>query len=605
MAMVADRDLEAARSGVAAGSSASPSRAGSPPSSSSPSAANGLAAPTETTPLLLQDTASKPASSVTSVTSEAAGSAEPAAAGDEEETVLVPAAALSPARLWLTLGATYVGVFLGAVDSSIMATLSAPIASEFRSLSLLSWLATAYLVANAAFQPLSGRLTDIFGRGPGLVFSNAMFAAGNLACGLARDETGIIVGRVVAGVGGGGLMSISTFLASDLVPLKKRGVVQGVGNIVYGTGAMTGGVLGGFINDTSSWGWRMAFLIQVPIVVASGLLVWYLVDVPPKISDRSLIARVDFGGALLTVGSLVLLLLGLNAGGNIVPWSDPLVWTTIPLGCAMMVVLCWWETQAQQPIIPVRLLLHRTVFSACVCCFLCTMIMLMTLYYTPLYLQVLGHSATQAGVRILASSLGVSISSFGSGLVMKKTGRYVGLGVAAVATLVASTALMALTLDQHAPAWAPFATMLLLGLGYGGMLTVTLLACIAAVDHAHQAVVTSATYAFRSVGATLGVTAASAAYQNVLRARLWDRFGHLDGAAEEIARIRDDIGELARLPEGWYDGVIASFMEAFRSVWVMAFLLAVGGLVSVSRMQQHKLHSNLARQEEEEEEAGR
>lgn len=153
---------------------------------------------------------------------------------EEGETAVLPGAPLPAARLYLTLGTTYVGVFLGAVDASIMATLSAPIASEFRSLSLLSWLAAAYLIANATFQPLSGRLTDIFGRGPGLVFSNAMFALGNLVCGLARDEAGMILGRVIAGVGGGGLMSISTFLASDLVPLKKRGVVQGVGNIAYG-----------------------------------------------------------------------------------------------------------------------------------------------------------------------------------------------------------------------------------------------------------------------------------------------------------------------------------------------------------------------------------
>ncbi|GAB1315662.1 NACHT domain-containing protein [Madurella fahalii] len=188
-----------------------------------------------TTPLLAAALASEP---------------EPA----EEETTPLPATPLSPARLWLTLSATYVGVFLGAVDSSILATLSASIAIEFRSLSLLLWLATAYLIANATFQPLSGRLTDIFGRGPGLVFSNVMFALGNLICGLARDEGGLILGRVVAGVGGGGLMSISTFLASDLVPLKRRGVVQGVVNIAYGTGAMLGGVLGGFINDTSSCG---------------------------------------------------------------------------------------------------------------------------------------------------------------------------------------------------------------------------------------------------------------------------------------------------------------------------------------------------------------
>lgn len=189
-------------------------------SHSSPSDAQ-LALPTETTPLL-------------SSPSPFASPENEEEDEEEEATLLPPTPALAPGRLYLTLGAAYVGVFLGAVDASIMATLSGPMASELASLSLLSWLAAAYLIANAACQPLSGRLTDVFGRGPGLVFSNAAFGLGNLLCGLATDGAGLILGRVVAGVGGGGLMSISTFLASDLVPLKKRGVVQGVGNIAYG-----------------------------------------------------------------------------------------------------------------------------------------------------------------------------------------------------------------------------------------------------------------------------------------------------------------------------------------------------------------------------------
>ncbi|KAK4155948.1 hypothetical protein C8A00DRAFT_13080 [Chaetomidium leptoderma] len=551
---------------------------------------------TETTPLL-QPIISTPSQNTTiTTTTEPEPEPEPDLEPETESTPL-PTTPLSPARLWLTLSATYVGVFLGAVDSSIMATLSAPIASEFRSLSLLSWLATAYLIANATFQPLSGRLTDIFGRGPGLVFSNAMFALGNLVCGLAGGEGTMILGRVVAGVGGGGLMSISTFLASDLVPLKKRGVVQGVGNIAHGSGAMLGGVLGGFINDTSPWGWRLAFLIQVPVIMASGLLVWYLVDVPPKVSNKSLLARIDFAGSFLTVGFLVLLLLGLNAGGNLVPWTDPLVLTTIPLGVAMLVALVWWESRAEQPIIPVRLLLDRTVLTACITNFLCTMVMMMILYYVPLYLQVLGHTATQAGLRILTSSLGVSVSSIGCGLIMKRTGKYVGLGIAVLSIYTVAVFLVA-TLDDEAPNWVPFVSMALLGVGYAGMLTVTLLACIAAVDHTHQAVITSATYAFRAVGATLGITVASAVYQNILKARLWDRFGDLPGAADEIERIRDDLGEIASLPEGWYEGVIQSFMEAFRGVWLTALALTVAALISVSLMKQHKLHSNLARQEE-------
>lgn len=225
------------------------------------------------------------------------------------------------------------------------------------------------------------------------------------------------------------------------------------------------------------------------------------------------------------------------------------------------------------------------------------MVVMMTMYYVPLYLQVLGHSATQAGLRVLASSLGVSFSSIGCGLIMKKTGKYVLLGIAVLIIYTAGMSLVA-TLDDSAPNWVPFVAMALLGVGYGGMLTVTLLACIAAVDHTHQAVITSATYAFRSVGATLGITVASAVYQNILRARLWDRFGDLPGAADEIERIRDDLSELTRLPEGWYEGVIESFMEAFRGVWVVALALTVAALITGSLMKQHKLHSNLARQEE-------
>jgi MFS family permease len=225
------------------------------------------------------------------------------------------------------------------------------------------------------------------------------------------------------------------------------------------------------------------------------------------------------------------------------------------------------------------------------------MVVMMTMFYVPLYLQVLGHSATQAGLRVLASSLGVCISSVGCGWIMKKTGKYVGLGITVLSIFTIALSLVS-TLDDKAANWVPFVAMAFLGVGYAGMLTVTLLACIAAVDHAHQAVITSATYAFRSVGATLGITVASTVYQNILRARLWERFGHLPGATEEIERIRDDLGELARLPEGWYPGVIQSFMEAFRGVWVLGLGLTIVALISISLMKQHKLHSNLGRQEE-------
>ena len=408
----------------------------------------------------------------------------------EEQTVLAKEVPLG--RLALIMGAAWLGVFLGAVDSTVIATLSAPIASEFESLGLYSWLATAYLVANAACQPISGRLTDIFGRGPGLVASSLLFAAGNLVCGLAGGAGAMIAGRVVAGIGGGGLMSISTFVASDLVPLRRRGLVQGMGNVCYGSGAMLGGLFGGLVHDHTALGWRLAFLLQVPPTLLSAAAMALLIRLPPKQSRRSYLARIDFAGVLLAASFLVLLLLGLGAGGNLVPWTHPLVVGTLPLSLAAAAAFVWWESRARQPIIPVRLLLDRTLLAACSCNLLSSMVALAGIFYVPLYLQVSGDSPTGTGVKMLPSPVGVSVGSLGAGYLMKRTGRYVGLGVAALATLTLGVGLFTLQ-GRQSPLWLTAVAFFFVGGGYGAMLTVTLLACIAAVDHSQQAVITSAT----------------------------------------------------------------------------------------------------------------
>jgi MFS family permease len=340
------------------------------------------------------------------------GSASTETTADEETTVIVEG--LATTQLAVIMGTVMVGVFFAAADQSIVATLSPAISSEFESLSLLSWLAASYFIANAAFQPISGRLTDVYGRRAGLLGSNALFGLGNLLCGLARNEAMILAGRVVSGVGGGGLMSIATFLASDLVPLRKRGLIQGIANLAYGCGLMLGGVFGGIMNDTSEWGWRLAFLVQVPVSLVSLVLVLFLNNLPPKASRKSKLSRIDFLGAVLIIAFLVSLLLGLNAGGNLVEWTDPLVLVTLPLSLVALCAFVWQENRTQYATIPVKLLLDRTVFAACAANLLSSMAYLMLFFYIPLYLQVLGHSSTQAGLRLLAAPVGASSASLGT-----------------------------------------------------------------------------------------------------------------------------------------------------------------------------------------------
>lgn len=515
--------------------------------------------------------------------------------GDPEESGIPIAKPPSEFKLWLILGSIWFGVFFGALDSTIVATLATPISDSFNSFTLLSWLASAYLIANAALQPLFGRLTDIFSRRAGLVFSNVFFALGNLICGLAQSKWVIITGRVVAGIGGGGLMTISTFVASDLVPLRKRGLFQGFGNVAYGLGAGLGGIYGGWINDVR--GWRLAFLIQVPIIVFSGILVFFTVDIPVKEKSTSRIKRVDFLGAFTLVASLVLLLLGLNSGGNIVPWTHPLVLVTLPLSVVILMLFVYVEDRiASEPIIPVRLLLHRTVACACLANWFGTMAVYSLLYYGPIYFQVLGLSATAAGARLIPTSIGASVGSLVTGILMRATGTYYVLNLVISLILVASFALAAATMDRYIAAWPPFIYFAMGGIGYGGMLTVTLLALIAAVDHEHQAVITSASYAFRSTGSTIGITIASAVFQNLLKDQLWARFGDYKNAAEVIVKLRDSVDYIKHLPPGWYDGVMDSYMAAFRGVWVLNLGICVLGALISFGMAEHTLHKSLDRQ---------
>ncbi|KAL8847983.1 MAG: hypothetical protein Q9221_006945 [Calogaya cf. arnoldii] len=498
-------------------------------------------------------------------------------------------------KLLVVMGSIWLGCFLAALDSTIIATLSAPISASFHSLSLLSWLASAYLIANAALQPLSGWLTDILGRRAGLIFSNVFFAAGNLICGLAQDEWTMILGRVVAGMGGGGLTAISTFVGSDLVPLRKRGLWQGIGNIFYGIGAGLGGLFGGWINDV--WGWRVAFLIQVPLTVVSGILIFFTVYIPVKPSDQSAWKRIDYLGAFTLISTLVLLLLGINSGGNIVPWTSPLVLVSLPLSAVSLLVFIVVEANyTSEPVIPVRLLLDRTVLSACLTNWFTSMCQFSILFYGPIYFQVKGSSTTAAGARLIPTSVGVGLGSVASGLIMRKTGRYYYLSIITQVIFLISLAMYA-SFQLNTPSWQPFIAFFLSGIGYSGMLTITLLALIAAVSHANQAVITSASYAFRSTGSTIGIAIASAVFQNILNRRLQSRFSGLPGSDENryVEKLRDSLYEIGKLPPELKEVAMECYMDSLRGVFLTTLGIGVLGAAVSLAMREHVLHSNLAR----------
>ncbi|KAI1611446.1 major facilitator superfamily domain-containing protein [Exophiala viscosa] len=503
----------------------------------------------------------------------------------------------STKKLVAIMVAIWIGVFFAALDTTIVATLTAPISSSFDSLSLLSWLATGYLIANSACQPLSGKLTDIFSRRWGLLFSNIFFAVGTLICGLAPNASTIIAGRVIAGIGGGGLSCISTFVTSDLIPLRRRGLWQGYGNLVFGLGMGSGGVFGGLLADRLSWRW--AFLLQVPFIVVSAVLVWFLVDIPVNPSTKPALRRIDFLGSSLLVASLVLFLLGLNTGGNQLPWSHPLIITPLVLSLVILAVFMYLESHERwipEPVLPVALIAKtRTVLFSCLANWFSTMSAFLALYYVPLYLQIRGLSSTSAGLRVIPFAAATSVGSLGVGYIMRSTGRYYWMMVAIMTIFVVGAALLC-TFQYDTPAWATYVYVSPLGLGYGAMLTITLVAMISAVDHQHQAVITAASYAFRSTGSTIGITIASAVFQNILTKELRDEYGDMPGSEDVIRKIRNSLEGVKHLPAGWSRDVINGiYMDALRGAFIAGLGLAVLAAVAALGMKEHVLHKNLAR----------
>ncbi|KAK7206584.1 putative MFS drug transporter [Myxozyma melibiosi] len=520
---------------------------------------------------------------------------------------------LSNLKLALVFLSLYIGVFLAALDGTVVATLLAHIASEFDGFKNVSWIATAYLIANAAFQPLYGKLTDIFGRRPGLLFSNICFGVGCLGCGVATNLWFLVFARVVAGIGGGGLTALSTITLSDLVPLRKRGVLQGFGNIMFGSGAALGGIFGGYV--TAHLGWRWAFLLQLPLIVLSTLAIQFLLVLPPKAREydsddddailddeetetareHRLLGRVDFAGAATLVASLLVFLFAVSIGGNQVPWSHPLVLISLPLSLVIMAFWVYIELYiAKEPIIPVQLLKDPTIFGAAFCNWFMTMSVYSLLFFIPLYfVAVKDTSETTAGSSLVTNFIGVAVGSFGSGIYMRATGKYYKIAMLSAGLYIVGTGMIC-TLAVDTPITIVWLYTFLPGAAYGSLLTVTLIALIAAVPHEYQAVTTSIQYGFRGTGSTLGVAVATSLFQNTLAKSLRERVFGSD-AEEIVKRVLENVEEVRNLPGYLIPVVRMSYMDASRAVFVMCFVLGIATAAMAAIMREHVLHSTIDR----------
>ncbi|KAI8097466.1 major facilitator superfamily domain-containing protein [Halteromyces radiatus] len=516
---------------------------------------------------------------------------------DQDDNNDIVAKRLKGVSLYTILFGLWVGVSLAALDSSIVATIYTQIGTEFKRSNEIIWIATSYMLSYTALQPLYGRISDIFGRKNALIFATTFFFVGSLLCGAANDLWTLVFARAIAGIGGGGINTLTTVMVSDLVPLRQRGTFQGYGNIAYAVGGIAGAPLGGFLTDTI--GWRYCFYINLPLLlvtiyVSTCLLTNYNLEEEMETDLWERFKKIDYLGAFTVVMAVIAFLTATSLGGNLRPWSDPLVVGCLVTAGILTILFCVVEAKwATNPLMPWHIISSQTPLACSSTNFWTVMASTGTVYIMPLYFQaLLGYTPTHAGLYYLPKVLAVSLGSVLSGIYMSRTGEYIKISTfGAIACLLSMTGYACWTPSTS----SSYLLLCLFGDGFslGIILTTTLIAMLSCVESKDMATITSMSYLYRSAGGVIGISTTSAIFQAIIKTILTEKITGPDAQLYiDIARkSMTDVRSL--LPPDVLEIVLDSYQTALRYSFGACAGMAILSVLSTFFIQRFELQTKI------------
>lgn len=472
-------------------------------------------------------------------------------------------------RILVILMALMLGMFLAALDQTIVATALPTIAADLHGLNHLSWVVTAYLITSTISLPLWGKFGDLWGRKGFFQLSVVIFLAGSALSGLSQNMFELIVFRSIQGLGAGGLMVGSQAIIGDVIPPRQRGRYMGYFGAVFGLSSVLGPLAGGWLTQHASWRW--IFYINVPIGAIALVVIAAVLHVPA----HRLSHKIDWWGTSLLSAGVVGLILLTTWGGSQYAWRSV---TIIGLGVASLVLLAVFvfvETRATEPIVPMGLFKNRTFSAASAVGFVIGFTMFGSIVYLPLYLQVVhGSSPTRSGLELLPMVTGMLITFIISGRLVSRTGRYKIFPI--VGTAIVAIGMIALS---HLGPTSSFPTaalyMFIIGFGMGLVMQVLVVAVQNSVPHEQLGTATATATFFRSIGGAFGVALFGSVFNSQLLSQL-----RAHATAKEMAMlgggsISANPAQINNLPPAAHLVVIDAFSSALQRVFLVAAPIAV------------------------------
>ncbi len=467
------------------------------------------------------------------------------------------------------LGAVMLTTALIALDSTVIATAVPSVVADLGGFSQFPWLFSIYLLTQAVTVPIYGKLADVVGRKPMIMFGVVVFVFASLLCGLAWSMPTLIVARALQGIGAGAILPIGLTIIGDLYSVEERARVQGYLASVWAGASLLGPALGGLFSEYASWRW--IFFINLPLGFVA--LVALQRRFTENVTKRA--HTIDYLGAtLLTIGCS-LLILGLLEGGSAWAWTS--FTSTLVLGTAVVALLVFLqvERRAVEPILPLWVFQRRVLVSGNLVSLGVGALLIGLSSYVPTYVQgVLGTGAVEAGFALGALTLGWPISATLSGRVYLRIGfrdtALIGVGFA-----IAGSVLTAM-LPSDAPVWWVGVTMFLTGIGMGLSSSPVVVAIQSVVGWDRRGVVTGTNMFCRAIGSAIG----AAVFGAIANATLADRFAHppagvtgpLPNGVDETATALERSGPAADFAR---DSLYAASHNVFLALAVTAVLIAL------------------------------